>query len=131
MHGAGLSDVLPDRRDRLGQPGQSVAAGDQHVLDAAVGQLSAAPAQNLAPSWVCTQMPSTCLMPSRSTPTTRCAALLDVHAVADLDHQRVNVDDRLERLERPACQVLTSSAIASVTLLIVACDRSMPNVEGR
>ena len=34
------------------------------------------PAQNFAPSLFCTQMPSTCLMPSQSTPTARCAALV-------------------------------------------------------
>jgi hypothetical protein len=34
------------------------------------------PAQNFAPSAACTQMPSTCRTPSRSTPTARCAALL-------------------------------------------------------
>lgn len=31
------------------------------------------PAQNLAPSDACTQMPSTCLIPSMSTPTAMCA----------------------------------------------------------
>lgn len=34
------------------------------------------PAQNFAPSVCCTQIPSTCLIPSVSTPTTMCAALL-------------------------------------------------------
>jgi hypothetical protein len=34
------------------------------------------PAQNFAPSLACTQIPSTCLTPSRSTPTAMCAALL-------------------------------------------------------
>jgi hypothetical protein len=34
------------------------------------------PAQNFAPSAVCTQIPSTCLIPSTSTPTAMWAALL-------------------------------------------------------
>jgi hypothetical protein len=50
--------------------------GNEHVLDAAVGQLGAHPGPNLAPSDVGTQIPSTCLMSSRSTPTAMLAALL-------------------------------------------------------
>ncbi len=61
------------------------------------------PAQNFAPSLVWTQMPSTCLMPSMSTPDRDVGGLVaHVGAVADLDHQRVEVDHRVERLQRAA-----------------------------
>src|SRR5438309_7565734 len=63
------------------------------------------PAQNLAPSVGCTQIPSTCLTPSRSTPTAMWAALLRTCqmrvAVADPDHEGIHVDDRVDLVQRP------------------------------
>ena len=48
MHHAGLHGGLrPGRLDRLGEPGEPVAADDQHVPDAAVGELGADPGPEL------------------------------------------------------------------------------------
>jgi hypothetical protein len=85
--------MQPGRLDRFGKAGEPVAADDQHILDAAVGQLNAHPGAYLAPSLVCTQIPKTCLMPSTSTPTAMWAAsIAHVIAVFDLDHQSVEID---------------------------------------
>ena len=48
VHHAGLHGRLgPGRLDRLGEPGQAVAAHDQHVADPAVGQVGADPGPEL------------------------------------------------------------------------------------
>jgi hypothetical protein len=54
-----------------------------------------------------------------------------VVAVADLHHRRVQVDDREGLLQRPACQVLISSAISSVIFEMVSWDSSVPSVRAR
>lgn len=63
---AGLDHgVGPGRLDGLGRAGRPVAAHDQHVLHAPVGQIGAhvAPFKEApSPSWI--QIPSTCLTPS-------------------------------------------------------------------
>ena len=59
-----------------GKPVEPVAAHDQHVAHAAVAQLGAHPGPELGPLDGLHPNPSTCLTPSRSTPTARCAALL-------------------------------------------------------
>ena len=77
VHHTGLDHgVRPGRLDRLREPGQPVAAGDQHVWTPRLRSSASTPAQNFAPSLVCTQIPSTCLIPSQSTPTAMWAALL-------------------------------------------------------
>src|SRR5919112_6274319 len=60
------------------------------------------PDQNFAPSVCWIQMPSTYLRPSRSTPTTRWAALLaTTPASRTLIGDRVGVHDRIHRVDRP------------------------------
>ena len=60
----------------------SIASGNpvspsQHTISTSLTPRLASsaqtPAQNFAPSLACTQMPSTCLTPSMSTPTAMCA----------------------------------------------------------
>ena len=61
-----------------------------------------APAQNFAPSDVWTQMPRTCLTPSRSTPTATWAARCAPGPVFDFHHDSVQILDRIQRLQRPS-----------------------------
>src|SRR5215217_6815244 len=59
--------------------GKPVSPSTQAINTSCIPRLRSSantPAQNLAPSDVCTQMPSTCLIPSQSTPTAMWAALL-------------------------------------------------------
>src|SRR5690606_8767350 len=46
--------------------------------------------------------------------------------VADLDPDRIEEDQRINRIEWPCCQVATSSRTASVTVEIRSGDTSMP-----
>ena len=72
MHDAGLHDRLgPDRLDRFGQAFEAVAADEDDVFDAAGAELAHDLEPELRPSAVSIHMPSTCLMPSVSTPTAR------------------------------------------------------------
>ena len=64
------------RPGRLGQAGEPVAAHDQHVPHPAVGQVGADMSPNADPSVSWTQISSTRLTPSRSTPTAIWAARL-------------------------------------------------------
>src|SRR5215207_4376848 len=85
--------------------GKPVSPSQQAISTSATPRLrssASTPAQNLAPSEVCTQIPSTCLIPSQSTPTARWGGLVaDLMVVTDLHHQRVQVQDRIDRLQRP------------------------------
>lgn len=63
--------------------GKPVSPSQHTIRTSATPRLASSaqtPAQNLAPSVVCTQIPSTCLMPSKSTPTAMWAALFDTCA---------------------------------------------------
>jgi hypothetical protein len=77
VNGAGLDRGLrPGRLDRLGEPGEAVAADDQHVPDPAVAQLGADPGPELGPFGGLDPDPQHVFDPSRSTPTAMWAALL-------------------------------------------------------
>lgn len=70
---------LPARpvSDCFGEACQAVAADDQYVPGTSrLASSAQTAAQNVVPSFACTQMPSTCLMPSMSMPMARWAALL-------------------------------------------------------
>ena len=103
VHGAGLHDrVRPGRLDRLREAGQPVAAGDQHVADAAVGELGAHPGPELRPLAGLHPDAQHVLHPVGVDPDRDVGGLVaDLVAVADLHHQRVEVDDRIDRLQRP------------------------------
>lgn len=89
--------------DRFGEPSKPVKADDQHVLEAAVGQFGRTRWPQTSPlSAAWTQIPSTCLTPSVSTPTAMWAWRFTVPVlVPDLHHHSVQKDHRVERLQRP------------------------------
>ena len=105
MHDAGLHGRLgPGEPDRLRQPLEAVAADDQRVLEAAVSQLG----QHRRPLLGA-------LTARRAEPEAEHVAFaVEVDAdrdvdrpvrdlrAADLDHQAVDQQDRVERIERPA-----------------------------
>lgn len=103
MHRARLHDrARPGGFDGLGEPGQPIATHDQGVGDAAVTELGqhagpelrALAGLNPDPEYV---------FHSVQVDTDRDVGGLvaDLVAVADLDHQRVEVDDRIDRVQRP------------------------------
>ena len=102
VHDTGLDDRLgPGRGDRLGEAGQPVAADDQHVLDAAVGQLGADPGPELRALGGLHPDPQDVLDPVQVDPDGDVrGAVAHVRPVADLDHERVEVQHRVERLQR-------------------------------
>src|SRR5215217_2400373 len=104
--------------------GKPVSAATQANNTSCIPRLRSSantPAQNLAPSDVCTQMPSTCLIPSQSTPTAMWAALLrtwldSLTFTTRASKYMIGWIDSNGRL----CQAFTSSATASVMLEIVS-----------
>src|SRR5699024_10647577 len=93
----------PGRLDRLGKPGQAVAADDEHVTHPAVGQVGA----DLGPELGA--------LVGLDPDAQHVADAVHVHAdgdvgglvdhvgaVFDLDHDRVEVDHRVERFQRAA-----------------------------
>ena len=102
MHDARLDDRLgPRRGDRLGEAGQPVAADDQDVLDAAVGQLGADPGPELRALGGLHPDAQDVLDPVQVDPDGEVRGpVADVRPVADLDHERVQVQHRVERLQR-------------------------------
>ena len=74
-----LTRSLPARpvSDCFGEACQAIAADDQYIPGTPrLASSAQTAAQNLVPSFTCTQMPSTCLTPPMSIPMTRWAALL-------------------------------------------------------
>ena len=105
MHHAGPHGGRgPGRLDRVGQAFEAVAAHDQHVFDASVAQLSEHPQPVLGALAVAVADPDAQHMLA--------AVEIDAHseiggpvgdvAVADLDVQRVDEDDRIDSIEGPA-----------------------------
>ena len=103
MHHAGLTMVSGQMvvmaSGRPVSPSQQAISGSR---EPAVAELGEHPSQNFAPSpLVCIQIPSTCLKPSTSTPTTRWATLMrDRAAVADFDPHAVDEHDRIHLIDR-------------------------------
>jgi hypothetical protein len=93
--------LMPGRLDRLGESGQPIAADDEHVTHPAAAQLGAHPSPELRAL--------TGLHPD--TQHVLDAIKVDTHGdvrgpvtdlmtVADLPHQRIQVDDRVDLLQR-------------------------------
>jgi hypothetical protein len=103
MHHARLDDGAgPGRLDRLREPGQPVTAGDQHVLDAAVAELSEHPGPKLRPLAGLDPDPQHVLDAVGVDPDRDVGGLVpDGVVVADLHHQRIQVQNRIDRLQRP------------------------------
>ena len=103
VHGAGLHHRLgPARLDGLGEPGQPVAAHDQHVPDPAVAQLGADPGPELGALGGLHPDAQHVLDPVQVHPDRDVRGLVpDLVPVADLDHQGVQVDDGVELFQRP------------------------------
>ena len=103
VHRAGLHGGLrPGGLDRLGEAGQPVAADDQHVADAAVAQLGADPGPELRALGGLDPDPEHVLDPVQVDPDGDVRGLVaDLVPVPDLDHQGVQVEDRVELLQRP------------------------------
>ena len=126
MHHAGLHDRLrPRRGDRVGQPGQSVAAHDQHVTDPAIAQLGQHPGPEPGPLGGLDPHPEYPFAALEVDPDRQVAGLdPDRAAVADPQPDRVDVDDRVDayvsRSSGRLRQDLTSSLIASVMFAIVS-----------
>ena len=104
VHRAGLHHRLgPGGLDRLGEPGQPVAAHDQHVADPAVAQLRAHPGPELRPLDRLDPDPEHVLDPVQVDPDGQVRGpVADLVPVPDLDHQGVQVEDRVDLLQRPA-----------------------------
>ena len=86
----------------LGEAPQAVAAHDQHVADPAVAQLGAHPGPELRALSGLNPDPEDVLDPVEVDPDSDVGgAIADLVAVADLHHQRVEVDDRVDLLKRP------------------------------
>src|SRR5918994_1284325 len=94
--------MRPGRLDRLGEPGQPVAAGDQHVGDAAVAELGEHPGPELGALGGLDPDPEHMLDPVAVDADGDVGGLVaDLVVVADLHHQRVQIQDRVDRLQRP------------------------------
>src|SRR5690606_22109340 len=98
LHGGGR----PDRLDRLGQAGQAVAAGDQHVTHAPVTQLSTHRKPEFGALACLHPDAQHVLDPVEVDPDDDVGGLVaHVGAVAHLHHQRVDVDDRIDLVQGP------------------------------
>src|SRR5690606_6123022 len=98
VHGAGLhGGVRPGRLDRFAEPGQAVAADDEHVADAPVAQLGAHAGPELGPFAGLDPDPEHVLDALEIHADGDVGRpVADLVAVADLHHQRVEVDDRVD-----------------------------------
>jgi hypothetical protein len=86
----------------LGEAGQPVAADDEHVTDPAVAQLGAHPGPELGSLAGLHPDPEHVLDPVQVDPDGDVGGLVaDLVTVADLHHQRIQVDDRVDLLQRP------------------------------
>ena len=101
VHHAGSDGGFrPGRFDRLGEPGEPVAAHDQDVFDPAVGQVRAHPGPERRSLGGLDPDPEDVFDAVDVDPDRDVGGLVQhVRAVADLDHQRVEIDHRVERLE--------------------------------
>ena len=121
-----LHDRLrPDVVDRLGQPFEAVADDDADILDAAVEDL----AQHLVPvlgAFRAIAGPEAEDVPLALEGDADDGVDRPVGdlAVPDLDPDRVNEHNRVDRVERPLCQAAISSRTRSVIRLIVSFDTS-------
>ncbi len=83
--------------------------------------------QNFAPSVVSIHMPQHFLLALEADAQRQVHVLvLHLPLLADLQHDRVQVDHRPDRIQRPACHFVTSSTTASVTAEISDGEISVP-----
>ena len=86
----------------FGEPGEPVAADDEHIADPAVAQLGAHPGPELRALGCLDPDPEHVFGPVEvHTHGEIRRAVADLVAVADLHHQRIEVDDRVDLLQRP------------------------------
>ena len=103
MHHAGLHGGLrPGRLDRLRQPGQAVAAHDQDVLHTPVRQLRANPGPELRALRGLHPDPENVLHTVHVDTDRDVRTLVpDLMPITDFHHDRVQIHDRVELLQRP------------------------------
>lgn len=104
MHHTRLHRRLrPGRRDRFGEPGQPVATHDEHVLDPAIGQIRAHRRPERRSLVGLDPDPQDMLDPVHIDAYGDMSGLVaGVAAVFDLHDHRVEIDHRIERLQRAA-----------------------------
>jgi hypothetical protein len=102
MHHAGLHKrIRPGRLDRLRESRQPVATDDEYVPDAAIGQLSAYPGPELRAFSGLNPDPEDVFDTVHVHPDRDVSGLVaNVCAIADLHHDRVEIDHRIERFKR-------------------------------
>ena len=103
MDDAGLHPGLgKDGLDRFGETLQAVDAGDQHVADAAAVEVVEDGEPELGSFGLLPPDAERLAVALDGDPDGEIAgAGADRAVLADLDHQRVEVDDRVDRLQRP------------------------------
>src|SRR3954469_16365994 len=103
VHDAGLYPGLRERRlDRLRETLEPVDAGDQDVLDAAAAEVVQDGQPELRPLGLLPPDPEHLALTVTGHPEREIAgAVLHRAVLADADHHRVEVDDRVHLLERP------------------------------
>jgi hypothetical protein len=104
VHGAGLHrGGRPGRLDRLGKPGQPITTDDEHVAYPTVAQLGAHPSPKLRALTGLHPDPEHVLGSVKvDTHRNMRGPVTDLVAIADLHHERIEVDDRVDLLQRPA-----------------------------
>ena len=134
MHHAGLHRGLrPGRGDRLRKAREPVAAHDEHVLDTPIGQVRAHRRPERGTFIGLDPDPQNVLDPGHIHAHGDVRGLVaGVATVFDLHDHRVEVDHRIQRLQRPALpgQHLIGD-LSSTILEIVSCDTSVPIVDAR
>src|SRR5699024_1516739 len=115
---AGLHGRLrPGGLDGLGKPGQAIAADDEHVAHAAVGELGAHPGPELRALGGLQPYPEDVFDAVHVHAHGDVSGLVPhVGSVADLDHDRVQVDHRIQRVQRTRLpgQYLLSDLVGDV-----------------
>ncbi len=92
----------PGGLDGFGESGQAIAAHDEHVAHPAVAQLGAHPGPELGAFGCLHPDPEYVFDPVEIHPDGDVrGSVADLVAVADFDHQRIEVDDRVDLLQRP------------------------------
>jgi hypothetical protein len=133
MHHTCLHDrVRPGGLDRLREAGQAVAAGDQHISDAPVGELGAHPGPELGALAGLDPDAEDMLDPVAVDADRDVGGLVpDGVGVLHQHLQRVKIQDRIHGSNGRVCHAFTSSTTASVMLEIVSWLSWVPSVRSR
>lgn len=122
----------PGRLDHFGKPSEPVNADDEHVPDTAVAELGADRRPELRTHRLLDPDPEDVFDALHIDADGDVRGLVaDMPAVTDLDHQSVQVDHRVERLQRPALplQHLVGDLLGNVRDRLMA--ESTPSVDTR